>query len=239
LAGFEAAWQGLDKAPYAAHGLTRDIDKAAGANVLAACFYFIGLGLYPPPELLCEAWSCYLRYLEGAGDLEEVFFGHPAKKSGNFARREARDRDHAEVAAEIWLAQRDGFTAKDSAELASKNLKKRGLKSPTPESALKVSKKWRTLYDAGLIEHAVKALEAQPVVRISSTGVVSVQEQPLAGMYAWLQTSASSRRKSLRNPPSLDVAAMAHARGFIERDGGVWALTEAGKKVLKKRKNKA
>jgi hypothetical protein len=86
------------------HGLVADFDQIDGglergadlrtvaATPLQAFFYFVEMGIYPPPELLLTLADCWTRYRGGAGalSLEDAFLG-PAKKAvGNQAARDAR-----------------------------------------------------------------------------------------------------------------------------------------------------
>ena len=66
-----------------------DIEKSSN-NPLISLFYFIEVGLYPPPELLLALLDLYQEYLDGKGkiSLEDVFFGPPKKGVGNYAARE-------------------------------------------------------------------------------------------------------------------------------------------------------
>lgn len=56
---------------------------------LAALFYFVDGGFYPPPELLLALCETYEHYMAANGEisLEEAFFGPPIPKAGNQARR--------------------------------------------------------------------------------------------------------------------------------------------------------
>tara|TARA_R110000796_G_scaffold208112_1_gene324394 strand:- start:1134 stop:1895 length:762 start_codon:yes stop_codon:yes gene_type:complete len=50
-------------------------------------------GMYPPPVLMKSIFKCFELYFEAEGELslEEVFFGKPKKRAGNYARRRGRN----------------------------------------------------------------------------------------------------------------------------------------------------
>ena len=63
---------------------------------LRVLFRCITCGRYPPPELLMAMRGAFDEYLEAGGDLtlEEVFFGKPKRRAGNYAKRNAKaERD--------------------------------------------------------------------------------------------------------------------------------------------------
>lgn len=63
---------------------------------MAALFVMVGMGLYPPPELMLAMSQAFIEYLEAEGrlELEDVFFGKPRQRAGNYARRRKKgERD--------------------------------------------------------------------------------------------------------------------------------------------------
>lgn len=63
---------------------------------MAALFVMVGVGLYPPPELMVAMSQAFFEYLEAEGrlELEDVFFGRPRQRAGNYARRRKKgERD--------------------------------------------------------------------------------------------------------------------------------------------------
>lgn len=76
---------GMDDDEY---GRGSDLSRTAGTP-LAALFYFIDMGFYPPPELLLGLHDAWLRYIGSNGklSLEDTFLGPSQKGGGNFAKR--------------------------------------------------------------------------------------------------------------------------------------------------------
>lgn len=61
---------------------------------LAELFNYIEAGTYPPPELLLALLDVWYAYLKAGGlmELEDAFFEKPVQKSGNYAKRAAKQR---------------------------------------------------------------------------------------------------------------------------------------------------
>ena len=61
-------------------------------NPLELFLQLTSFGNYPPPELLIMITKCFNLYFEaeGALSLEEVFFGRPKKRAGNYSARKAQ-----------------------------------------------------------------------------------------------------------------------------------------------------
>ena len=61
-------------------------------NPLELFLQLTSFGNYPPPELLIMITKCFNLYFEaeGALSLEEVFFGMPKKRAGNYSARKAK-----------------------------------------------------------------------------------------------------------------------------------------------------
>ena len=59
---------------------------------------YVNWGYYPAPEILASVAKCFNLYLQAKGDLslEEVFYGKPKKRSGNFAARQVRYSSYRE-----------------------------------------------------------------------------------------------------------------------------------------------
>lgn len=56
--------------------------------------YWVGLGIYPPPETLLALLECFETYisLEGKVELEQIFFGKKKIGTGNHSARMAREK---------------------------------------------------------------------------------------------------------------------------------------------------
>ena len=67
-------------------------------NPLETFMTFVTDGTYPPPELLLMITKCFELYFEAKGDLtlEEVFFGLPKKRAGNYAARRFKSVGYVE-----------------------------------------------------------------------------------------------------------------------------------------------
>lgn len=63
--------------------------RRVSANPLSAFFYFVGMGFYPPPELMLTLHDCWKTYTTGDGaiSMEEAFIGKPKRGAGNYASR--------------------------------------------------------------------------------------------------------------------------------------------------------
>ncbi len=264
LVPLETSWQAIDPALYAERGFTRSSDEGISGSVFDALFVLIGMGVYPPPELLLTLRDCYLEYIRGAGELslEDAFFGPPKHKGGNFARRQARDERNAHLAAEFFLLQRDGFSSADAAAVVSRKSLKSGRKLK-PGSVEKILTKWLKMFrqDPRFEEYAARQ-ECAPVVKItrlkteqpSATEEVDVdartvfardynvrltsQKEFLKEMFDWLKSE--KRNGVLPTPGNEDIPRVAQNRGFVSQVDGIWKLTEGGRMALdKKSKNKA
>lgn len=69
--------------------------RPTACTPIEALSYLIGMGFYPPPELLLAIADCIDTYMANGGSmtLEEAFFGRPKKSAGNHAKRsESRTR---------------------------------------------------------------------------------------------------------------------------------------------------
>ncbi len=66
-------------------------------------------GFYPAPELLIMIAKCFHLYFlsEGELELEDVFFGKPIKKSGNYSRRKARSDNYKHFHQLVTWAKED------------------------------------------------------------------------------------------------------------------------------------
>lgn len=65
-----------------------DMERVA-RSPLAALFYMVDMGFYPPPELLLTLLDCWDSYMGSGGrmSLDEAFLGRPVQKSGNYAKQ--------------------------------------------------------------------------------------------------------------------------------------------------------
>lgn len=98
LDGLNYAWEQVEP-DYRVAGKSviergQDLRKVS-ETPLATLFYFIEMGMYPPPELLLALNDCWITYTANGGSisLEEAFIGKPKKGAGNYAsRKRARFR---------------------------------------------------------------------------------------------------------------------------------------------------
>jgi hypothetical protein len=110
FSGFNYAWDVLCQTVYSG-GLfdmidpiaTRDADEKLNSTPFEAFRHYMGMGTYPPPELLVWLNDAFTTYLMGTGklELEEVLFGKPKPSIGNFASRNMKGND--------WLYERFYF----------------------------------------------------------------------------------------------------------------------------------
>lgn len=136
LDGLESSWEVLDSVYDGV--VKRADDERVSSTPLSAFFYYVDMGFYPPPEILLALNESYRNYMNAGGNLslEDVFFGRPKRKAGNYARREASSFR------KIWLAfrldelQRKGNTSMQAAEILSEQLGGH----PEPESILKIAR---------------------------------------------------------------------------------------------------
>jgi len=108
---------------------------------LAALFYHIESGFYPPPELLLallDAWQSY-RNCGGHVSLEEAFLGPPKPKSGNYAKRKLARLNKMQMTWEMTKLLREGKTRIEAAECIADESRRRGFEVE-PETIVRTIK---------------------------------------------------------------------------------------------------
>ena len=88
---------------------------------LSVLFYFIEMGMYPPPELLlalADSWSIYGANA-GAMSLEEAFLGPSKKGAGNYAGRRHSKYRKRQIAWDFSRLLAKGMTRTEAAEAIS------------------------------------------------------------------------------------------------------------------------
>lgn len=82
LSGLEHAWRLLEKD----YGVVNREDQPSD-NPISSFEYYVGLGLYPPPEIMMVLSDALRVYFSGAGQisLDEIIFGEKHKKTSSFA----------------------------------------------------------------------------------------------------------------------------------------------------------
>ena len=88
---------------------------------LGALFYFVDMGIYPPPELLLGLHDAWTRYMGSGGriSMEDAFFGPSKKGGGNYAKRNRSKFKRMAMALEFAELLRDGKPRKEIAEIIS------------------------------------------------------------------------------------------------------------------------
>ena len=81
---------------------------------MAALFVMVSMGLYPPPELMLAMLQAFIEYLEAEGrlELEDVFFGKPRQRAGNYARRRKKGERDFKMTVRYWIEKRRATTRK-------------------------------------------------------------------------------------------------------------------------------
>lgn len=88
---------------------------------LAALFYSVDMGFYPPPELMLALLDCWERYLASKGgmSLDDAFLGGSTKGAGNYAKRKnKRLRDNL-MRVQFSQLLRGGLSRAEAAERVS------------------------------------------------------------------------------------------------------------------------
>lgn len=146
LDGLNEAWEEIapqyqvNGRPIMSRGSTL---RNTAASPLAALFYMVDMGFYPPPELLLALLDCWDTYSAGAGrmTLEEAFLGPPVPKSGNYAARSQKRFKRMAMRSNFFRFIRDGMTREQAAEAVSCAVGG----TPEPESILRMFRgpEWR------------------------------------------------------------------------------------------------
>lgn len=125
LSALRDAWESLGRDQEGDDRLP--IDRTADTP-LAALFYFVEVGLYPPPELLLALSEVWHSYLNGAGhvSLEQAFLGNPRPKAGNYAKRKQTLIRKMIMALDMTKFIRAGLTRMEAAERIAADWERRG-----------------------------------------------------------------------------------------------------------------
>jgi hypothetical protein len=134
LDGLKTAWAELESQYNYPNGKPlfergRALQKIA-STPLAALFYFVDGGFYPPPELLLALYETYEHYMAADGEisLEEAFFGPPIPKAGNHARRRNTTLTNLSKILDMTRLRKEGKTKIQAAEILAEKY------GGTPES---------------------------------------------------------------------------------------------------------
>jgi len=117
LDGLEARWKTIDDG-----AVERGIKlKSVSSSPLSAFFYFIEMGMYPPPELLFALGDCWQIYNVNNGlmTLEESFLGPTKKGAGNYAKRDNAKFRNMVMTWNFSRFLNDGMTRSQAAEAIS------------------------------------------------------------------------------------------------------------------------
>ena len=114
----------------------------------------VNWGNYPPPEILASVAKCFNLYLQAKGDLslEEVFYGKPKQRAGNFAARQIRYSSYRELHYSA-IRERDmpNFNLQDFAlKLMNYRVDEENPTMPLPhqlESYLRGYHRWKSDFD--------------------------------------------------------------------------------------------
>jgi len=134
LAAFEHSWELLSD-DYQVVDRDDRLERTA-KSPLAAFFYFVNLGFYPPPEILLAMNDAFIEYENAYGnlELEDVFFGPSKRKAGNYSSRRAMRIHKMLIQVRFKELISDGVSRTEAAENISELL---GGK-PEPESILRM-----------------------------------------------------------------------------------------------------
>ena len=121
LAQLDESWRALEAeglVPASARNFDDPHIKTESVLLHAiGCLY---MGHYPPPEIMLAISETFDRYMAASGrlTLEEVFFGKPRPKAGNFARRFDAMTHRTFLAFDVANGMEAGLTKIRAAELA-------------------------------------------------------------------------------------------------------------------------
>ena len=133
----EQAWQTLSNSD---DTLELYRDDMVCDEPLAALFFHVENGLYPPPELLLTAADMFRMYINGKGaiSLEEVFFGQPTRNAGTYAARSVDEYNLYELALELFRKRNSKAI---QLEIAERHIQKYQLHIES-ESLLRAYRRW-------------------------------------------------------------------------------------------------
>jgi hypothetical protein len=132
LSGLESCWSDIDSQ---SKFIERNEDDQIADNPFAAFFYYVDAGCYPPPEILLAMLEAFEVYCGVRGDisLEEVFFGPPVKRAGNYAAKHDSKMNKIKVHFKFLKLLHEGKSRTEAAEIISNELDGK----PEPESILR------------------------------------------------------------------------------------------------------
>ena len=108
----------------------------------------IGCGFYPPPEVLFAVHDAFEAYLaaDGKRSLEEVFFGKPTPKLGNYAARMHAERRKVFLALKTELLMRKGMSQIDAAEKVGLEAEQHGYRAIDAETIARLHRDHPNLF---------------------------------------------------------------------------------------------
>lgn len=115
--------------------IARDDDEKISDLPITAFMFFIDLGFYPPPEILLaihKAYETYMTYDEPS--FEDVFFGPPIKRAGNFSARHKKEILIMHMNSEFQKLLKKGMRRIEAAEIISEKFNN----AYEPESLLRI-----------------------------------------------------------------------------------------------------
>ena len=98
--------------------------RRSAKTPLATLFFFVEMGLYPPPELLLALLDCWESYMLNAGEipLEVAFLGPPRKGAGNYSARSALNFRRFMIRIEFEKMLVAGASRTEAAEAVSRKI---------------------------------------------------------------------------------------------------------------------
>jgi hypothetical protein len=117
LIELEQSWRTLEEV----YGIPRDERSEVP---LVSLFFMVGLGFYPPPEILLtllDQWEVYLQ-ARGSLTLETVFLGRPKRKSGNFSPRHSGQRQRLSLMSELRELTAKGHSITKATEIIEERI---------------------------------------------------------------------------------------------------------------------
>lgn len=114
--GFKLSWTDIDGSAERG-GQLRNVAESP----LAAFFYFVNGGMYPPPELMLVLSDCWEIYKANNGEMtiEESFIGPTKKGAGNFSKRDNSKMRKVLMQWNFLKMLREGLTRMQAAEAIS------------------------------------------------------------------------------------------------------------------------
>ncbi len=92
--------------------ISRENLPSVSDNIMGILLFHIELGFYPPPEIILTLKDMHDEYINGNGKLtlEEVFYGSPQKKAGNFSARTISKHKDIFLNMELMIGTQKGLS---------------------------------------------------------------------------------------------------------------------------------